>query len=418
MLLVFSLGLGGALTLRPLEDRIAAFGRYGSDLLREPYQDLLVLVPFGLAAIALIWLVSGWSLRHLALASREAAAVDPSNPGARISTERLPGEIRPLVNGVNGALDRLGEAYESERRFVADAAHELRTPLAVLGLRLQRAKLDSILDWVAIEEDLARMNRLVGQLLDLARKEHVSQGPTAASCPVVNLSRIAREAAAAIVPLAEKTGRALEVALPASLPVRGRPDDLRDMMRNLLENAIVHGEGTIRLAGQIGAGFAGQQQAWITVSDEGPGVLAELREEIFDRFRKGRPDSAGHGLGLAIVREVVRGHGGSIGFLAGPGCRIQIALPQAFGTVETSLAMRPCAVISGGSGRRTSKPMACARSGGSSVGRGGIKAARCTVARLMRRMGLRGTRGGKPVRTTISDGTSPPDPRSGRHLVL
>ncbi|MBN9560366.1 MAG: HAMP domain-containing histidine kinase [Alphaproteobacteria bacterium] len=335
MLLVFSLGLGGALTLRPLEDRgIAAFGRYGSDLLREPYQDLLVLVPFGLAAIALIWLVSGWSLRHLASASREAAAVDPSNPGVRISTEGLPGEIRPLVNAVNGALDRLGAAYESERRFVADAAHELRTPLAVLGLRLQRAKLDNALDWVAIDEDVAKMNRLVGQLLDLARKEHMRQDPSAASCPVVNLSRIAREAAAAIVPLAEKTGRVLEVALPASLSVRGRPDDLRDMIRNVLENAIVHGEGRIRLAGQFGVGSGGQQQAWITVSDEGPGVPVELREEIFDRFRKARPDSAGHGLGLAIVREVVRSHGGSISFLTGPGCRIQITVAPALGTVE------------------------------------------------------------------------------------
>lgn len=336
MLLVFSLGLGGVF-LRPLGDRgIAAFGRYGSDLLREPYQDLLVLVPFGLAAIALIWLVSGWSLRHLAVASREAAAVDPSNPGARISTERLPGEIRPLVNAVNGALDRLGEAYESERRFVADAAHELRTPLAVLGLRLQRAKLGSILDWAAIDEDVAKMNHLVGQLLDLARMEHVRQGPTAESCPIVNLSRIAREAAAAVVPLAEKTGRALDVALPTSLPVRGRPDDLRNMMRNLLENAIVHGDGTIRLAGQIGADFGGQQRAWITVSDEGPGVPAELREEIFGRFRKGRPDSTGHGLGLAIVREVVRAHGGSIGFLPGAGCRVQIVLPPALGALETT----------------------------------------------------------------------------------
>lgn len=331
MLLVFSLGLGGALTLRPLEQSLTVLvlGKYGLILLQEPYQDLLVLVPFSLGAIALIWLVSGWSLRHLASASREAAVVGPSSPSSRISTQSLPGEVRPLVDAVNGALDRLAEAYAAEQRFVADAAHELRTPLTVLSLRLQRAKLDGVLDWSEIDQDLVGVNRLAGQLLDLARKEHARQAATAAGCPVANLSRIAREAAAAVVPLAEAAGRALDVELPASLPVRGRPDDLRDMMRNLLDNALVHGRGTIRLAGQVAAACDGGRQAWLTVSDEGPGVPAELGESVFDRFRKGNPKSMGHGLGLAIVREVARGHGGSVEFLPGPGCQVRVALPAA-----------------------------------------------------------------------------------------
>jgi two-component system sensor histidine kinase QseC len=327
MLLVFSLGLGGALALHPLEERGGVLTRYGSDLIREPYQDVSVLLPFSLGAIALIWLVSGWSLRHLAAASREAAVVGPSNPGARISTERLPWELRPLVDAVNEALDRLAEAYAAERRFVANAAHELRTPLAVLSLRLQRAKLDDAPDWSAIEQDLAQVNRLAGQLLDLARKEHARQAATTADGSVANLSRIAREAAAAVVPLAEEAGRALEVELPASLQVRGRPDDLRDMVRNLLDNALVHGRGTVRLAGQVEVAHHGERQAWITVSDEGPGVPPELGEAAFDRFRKGSPASMGHGLGLAIVREVVHGHGGSVDFLPGPGCQVRVVLP-------------------------------------------------------------------------------------------
>ncbi len=329
MLLVFSLGLGGALALRPLEEHRAASVLHGMTLLREPYQDLSVLLPFSLGAIALIWLVSGWSLRHLASASREAAVVGPSNPSARIGTQRLPGEVRPLVDAVNGALDRLAEAYAAEQRFVADAAHELRTPLAVLSLRLQRAKLEGTADWSAIGEDLAQVNRLAGQLLDLARKEHARQGDAAAGNPVINLSRIAREAAAAVVPLAEEAGRVLEVELPASLRVRGRPDDLRDMVRNLLENALVHGQGMVRLVGQVVDSHDDGHHAWITVSDEGPGAPAGLGQAIFDRFRKGSPESVGHGLGLAIVREVVRGHGGSVGFLPGPVCQVRIVLPVA-----------------------------------------------------------------------------------------
>lgn len=326
MILVFLLGLGGALVLRPLEEHPSASGEL---LLEEPYQDLSVLVPFGLVAIVLIWLVSGWSLRHLASASREAARVGPFNPGARLGTQRLPGEIRPLVDAVNGAMDRLAEAYAAEQRFVADAAHELRTPLAVLSLRLQRARLDDGPDWRAIDEDLAQVNRLVGQLLDLAHKEHARQAGAEIDHFVTNLSRIAREAAAALVPLMEKTGRLLDVELSGSLPVRGRPDDLRDMVRNLLENALMHGRGKIRLAGEVETAPGGGREVWITVSDEGAGVPADLEEVIFERFRKGDQESAGHGLGLAIVREVVRGHGGSVAFLPGSGCRVRVALPIA-----------------------------------------------------------------------------------------
>ncbi len=328
MLLVFALGLGGAMALRPFEAHRAALGPQGPMLLREPYQDFSVLIPFSVGAVGLIWLVSGWSLRHLALASREAAVVGPASPSSRISTARLPGEVRPLVDAVNGALDRLAEAYAAEQRFVADAAHELRTPLTVLSLRLQRARLDGAVDWAAIERDLGQVDRLAGQLLDLARKEHARQTGAAAGSFPVNLSRVAREAAAAVVPLAEKTGRTLDVNLPVSLPVYGRADDLRDMVRNLLDNALVHGCGAIRLTG-LAWPAPGGRQAWITVADEGPGVPAKLREAVFERFCKGDPASAGHGLGLAIVREVARGHRGAVEFLPGPGCEVRVALPAA-----------------------------------------------------------------------------------------
>lgn len=326
MLSMFGVGIAAE---RPLEEHIAALGRFGPDLLREPYQDIAMLIPFGLGAVALTWVISGWSLRHLASASREAGYIGPAAPNARISTNRLPEEIRPLVDAVNGALERLSDAYEAERRFVADAAHELRTPLAVLSLRLQRAKLDSAFDWTAIEQDTLRVNRLLDQLLTLARSEHARQAGVKPDATVVNMSRIAREAAAAVIPLAEEADRSMEVELAASLPVHAQADDLRDVVRNLLENAVIHGRGTIRLSGRVETIDDGKPDVVVTVSDEGEGVPADRQEEMFARFRKGRQNSPGHGLGLAIAREIAVGHGGTISFLPAAGCQVRLALPSA-----------------------------------------------------------------------------------------
>jgi len=315
MSLVFALGLAGALMLPPLEQGVIllVLGRYGPLLLHDPYQDVLLLIPIIFASLALIWFVSGWSLRPLARASSEAAKAGPRTPAARIGSRGLPSEVRPLVDAVNGALDRLANAYAGERRFTADAAHELRTPLAVLNLRLQRAKVEDATDWAAIDRELAQMNRLVEQLLDLARKEHAGHEVPVPDLPVVNLSRIAREAAAATVPLAEAAGRTLEVELPDTL----------------LDNALTHGQGTIRLLGCLDATGRDRTQVVVEVADEGPGVAAELRDVVFDRFRKGRQDSPGSGLGLAIVREVVQSHNGSVELMPGPGCQARIALPTA-----------------------------------------------------------------------------------------
>jgi len=134
----------------------------------EPFQDALVLACFSLPALLLIWLVSSWSLRPLARASREARAIGPLDSSARISRDGMPAEITPLIDAVNGAVARMADAFEAERRFTENAAHELRTPLCVLDLRLQQARQaaaagNTNFDWPAIERDIARMNRLVSQ---------------------------------------------------------------------------------------------------------------------------------------------------------------------------------------------------------------------------------------------------------------
>jgi two-component system sensor histidine kinase QseC len=308
--------------------------------LEEAGDWLLVFVPLAMASFALVWLIGWWSLRPLARASREAAAIGPANPSGRVFAGTLPREIRPLVDAVNGALERLDQAhaaqrglierldqaYAAQRRLTADAAHELRTPLAVLSLRLQRAKLAPA-DRPAVERDLAQMSRLVSQLMELARVEDPARLEDHAALGPVNLARVAREAAAMVLPLAEEKRRTLAVEAAAVVPLSGRSDELRGALRNLVENALVHGEGTVRVSVREEPGGGTGRRVVVEVADQGPGIAEELREEVFERFRKAAPASPGAGLGLAIVRLVARAHGGDARVRPGPGCRVEISLP-------------------------------------------------------------------------------------------
>jgi two-component system, OmpR family, sensor histidine kinase TctE len=293
-------------------------------LYEEESEHALILIPFAILGLGLIWIISGWSMRPIARASREAARVGPRRPDLRISPTGLPAEIRPLVEAVNGALDRLSRAYSAERRLTADAAHELRTPLAVLNLRLQRARLTGTIDWPVVERELSQMGRLVNQLIDLARKEALSSERRGEELPVVNLSRLAREAAAIVLPLIEAQGRRLDVDVPDVVQMRGHADDLRDMVRNLLDNALIHGHGTV--TARIETASDNPAVIVIEVRDEGSGVPLGQEESVFQRFHKLDAQTPGSGLGLAIVRHVARSHGGDAHFLPGLGC-VVVQLP-------------------------------------------------------------------------------------------
>ncbi len=343
--LVLCIGLGVVAGLHSLEDGKGIERQLGrlllGDELPEPWQDLAVLLPFGGLMLLLVGVVCRWTLRPLLRASMEASEVGPHNPGRRIGTRDLPEELSPLVVAMNAALDRLADAYEVERRFTMNAAHELRTPLATLRLRLQRVRHDDApLDWLAIERDIAGMSGRIDRLLDLARKQAAEAGIGRAGeiGPMLDFSRVVRAAAAQMLPLVEAAQRELALELPepsaGSLGLRGDAVDLQDMVRNLIENALHHGVGRIGLRATAGgvrrrAGKAGGGRTHVTldVSDEGPGVPEELRQMMFERFRKGRQASSGSGLGLAIVQEVVQRHGGSVGFIPGPHCIVRVLLP-------------------------------------------------------------------------------------------
>ena len=288
--------------------------------------DLIPALIFVLAAIFSLgtaWGVAAWSLAPLGRAAREAQAIGPESP-VRLTVRGLPAEVRPLAKAVNRALNRVSEAYDNEKRFTAEAAHALRTPLAVLDLRLQRAQAEGQVDWPAVRADVAELTRVISGLLALARAD---RSRAFRDVQPVNLSRLAREAAASLMPSVERAGRAIEVAAPDSLAVQGDRGELFEMLVALTDNALVHGRGLIRveLAGDGGDG------AILRVCDEGAGVTAEAREAVFERFHKLDASSSGAGLGLTVVRQIARAHGGEARFLDGSVVEIRIGPSESSG---------------------------------------------------------------------------------------
>ncbi len=294
---------------------------------------LLVLAP--LVAIAIWWLV-GRSLAPVErvasdLRRRDERRLDP------VSDERLPAEIEPMVRSLNGLLGRLQQAFAAQRAFVADAAHELRTPITALKLQaglLGRARDDAQrADALAqLHAGIDRSAHLVDQLLTLARNEPQAQTSQAANVlpsAQVDLARLARDAAAELQTIAEARGTTITVDAPQTLALRGDANALLSLVCNLLDNAIRHGAGGRRIAVSVAFADAGGI-ARLIVDDDGPGIAAEERERVFDRFYgRATGDDAGSGLGLAIVRAVAERHGGTVELEESPlgGLRATVDLP-------------------------------------------------------------------------------------------
>ena len=294
-------------------------------LFEEGSEQLTVVAPFALLGLVLIWLISGWSLRPIARASHEAARVGPRRPDMRISPRGLPERSnlwwRPstalstgyraptLRSGGSPRMPRMSFARPS--RFSICDCSARSSPATPIGAQSS----ESSPRWVGWSTSSS---------ISPVRNRWRGSG-TPADLPIINLSRVVREAAAAVLPLMEAAGRELEVDVPDSIQVRGNSDDLRDMVRNLLENALLHGRG--KVSARIAIPERGSDAMSIEVADEGPGVPLGQEEAVFQRFRRLNVDSPGSGLGLAIVRHVARSHGGDARFLPGIG-RVVVSLPQ------------------------------------------------------------------------------------------
>jgi two-component system sensor histidine kinase TctE len=239
---------------------------------------------------------------------------------SRLDETRAPAEVRPLINAVNDLLDRLKQVMLAQQRFVADAAHQLRTPFAGLKTQTELALRENEPErkQYALQQILTsamRGNHLVNQLLALARNEPGGQG--AETFAPLDLNRLAQECTANWVPLALEKGMDFGFeGISRFAPLRGDAASLTEMLGNLLDNAIRYtqtgGQVTVSVDYEHGG-------AVLRVSDNGPGIAPPHRERVFERFyRVLGSGQSGSGLGLAIVAEVAKRHGATISLSAGP----------------------------------------------------------------------------------------------------
>lgn len=249
-----------------------------------------------LGALCLILLLIR-SSRRLAEIAR---SLDPQAPSHVLPETGVPTEILPMVRAINQMIRKIDKANEEQAFFLAAAAHELRTPLAIVRTRLEN--LPEGEDKEELKNDFRRMSRLVDQLLRLMSVRN--QG---APSEAVDLVSVAKNVVAERAPLVIDKG--VEIDLDADgQPVKVRGDErlLKVALANLVDNALSFSDSGQRLMVQV------SQDRNITVRDEGPGIPAKELDNIFEPFAKNPPNRPGHGLGLAITRSIMALHGGSV----------------------------------------------------------------------------------------------------------
>ncbi|CAN5298074.1 hypothetical protein BH10PSE13_BH10PSE13_15480 [soil metagenome] len=269
---------------------------------------VLPLVPLSLLMLAFNILAVRRVLDPLRHAEEEVDGLDPDTMAARLSEPFAPREVHTLVCAFNRALGRLDEAVATLRTFTANAAHELRTPLAIMQLGIDR--LPKGRDRDELSRDNLYMTRLVGQMLDLAQADALMID----DAHKVDLAETAREVVAALAPKAFEQDRDLRFEQSGEAFALGHEEAIQRIMRNLVDNALAHATGDDPV--EIVAGPGPQ----FSVRDHGPGIPTTDRERIFERFWRGdRRTSNGAGLGLGIVRRLVEAHNGTIEVVDGPG---------------------------------------------------------------------------------------------------
>jgi len=282
---------------------------------------LLALIPF---LGVLIWYAVGRGLRPLDAMSRAVAKRRP-DAMAPLAEATLPSELRPLAGSLNALLARLDDALSAQRRFTADAAHELRTPLAAVRLQVELAERapDPEARAAALTElksGVDRAARLVEQLLMMARFEPDAPEDAATA---VDLTPIVHDALVARAALAEDKRIDMGCARTAPVAVRGDAASLAMLLANLLDNALRYTPA----GGRIDVAVDDDQgQAVLSVADTGPGIPAAERERVFERFHRGTsaisaPDANGSGLGLSIVRRIAHAHRATVTLGEGPSGR-------------------------------------------------------------------------------------------------
>jgi signal transduction histidine kinase len=289
----------------------------------------LTFPPLVLGLALLAWRVLGAALRPV-----EALRLGAEDIAGSARADQLPvpdsgDEIHRLAVTLNDMINRLEAGRARQREFVADAAHELRSPLASMRTQLEVAqRLGDRTDWPALADDLLadtqRLSRLVDDLLLLARVTDAASPVRPGGAEPVELGELICQVAR------RYPSPPVSVVRPEQpLWTTGEPDALHRIMANLVDNAVRHARSRVVLAVDRDGAYHR-----LTVTDDGPGIPAEDRERVFERFTRlddaRARDAGGAGLGLAIVRELVRRHGGEVQLVdarPGPGLRAEVRFP-------------------------------------------------------------------------------------------
>jgi signal transduction histidine kinase len=275
------------------------------------------------------WLLVGRALRPVEQLRATVETISRSTLEQRVDVPPSHDEVARLATTMNTMLERLQRSRDHERRFVSDASHELRSPLASIRAQLE---VGDAIDSGAIDTgeiragvlaDTIRLERIVGDLMELARSDETAARPDGS---------VALDVVVADEITAVQRSSPIEITAAGidDTVVRGSSDALARVTRNLLDNAVRHAEGRIHVG-------LSQRDGWaeLTVDDDGPGVPVESEVRIFDRFARldeSRDRSTGGvGLGLAVVRAVVEHHGGTVACTRSPlgGARFLVRLPVA-----------------------------------------------------------------------------------------
>ncbi len=299
------------------------------ELFLASLQRQLVLIAVGAVAVLL---ALGSAFRPL-IALRDTMRRRSAEDLTPVAADEVPSEVAPLIDAVNHHMERLSAMLVARRRFLADAAHQIRTPLAVLttqaeyGLR-QTEPEEMLRTFASLLRSIRGARRLANQMLTMSRAE-AANGLIGERAPL-DLAALVKDVAMDLVPLALKKGIDLAFEGPGTaLVIDGNAAMLRELVANLIDNAIRYSPAESAVTVALAA-FGGE--AVVSVSDQGPGIPEAERDKVFGRFYRilGQGDSEGSGLGLAIVREICLAHGGRVVLKDGEGGRglcVEVELP-------------------------------------------------------------------------------------------
>jgi signal transduction histidine kinase len=290
-----------------------------SFVLRNLFSIILLAGAFASTVVAGAFLSARFVRRSIERVTRLALAIEPRAPQASISLDEVPVELKPLVSALNRAFHEINAYIQRQRRFLGNAAHQLRTPLTLL-----RAKIEDVTE-PALKADLVcdvrRLTSLVSAMLDLARlQDHaIEKRP-------IDLGALTRDVLADFSPSALDVGveLSLEQGPQGSVVVLGVEAAVRSALANLVGNALIHARGAARIVANLGRGS-------VSISDDGAGFSPAPQLNVIEPFQTGATAKEGHGLGLSIIQEIMMAHAGTLTITSTPGrgTTVCLSFPEA-----------------------------------------------------------------------------------------